>query len=63
MKDIKTSEEVTTNEYINKFLTNPNPNQTFKEMVEMFFACYFYICGNSYLASTEPEAFGKAESR
>ena len=62
LKDIKTGEEVTTNEYINKFLTNPNPNQTFKEMMEMFFA-YFYICGNSYLASSEPEAFNEIKDK
>ena len=62
LKDIKTGEEVSNNEYINKFLSNPNPNQTFKELMEMFFA-YFYICGNSYLASTEPEAFNEIKDK
>lgn len=62
LKDIKTGEEITNNEYINKFLTNPNPNQTFKEMLEMFFA-YFYICGNSYIASTEPYAFSEIKDK
>ena len=48
LKDSKTDGIIYDNEKINKFLSNPNPLYTFKELVRMMMF-YKLVCGYSYL--------------
>lgn len=59
LKKIKDDSVVWDNEEINKFLSKPNPIQSFTDMITLYFI-YKYVSGNSYFHAAAPESFSKS---